>query len=147
VSSTSAPSITFELRPFDQDCRQLVPVVGADLLSDLVTDFERTQAYEPAGGYGGLVLEYYKFGDLARYLVGEQTPWPGARVPLLGCACGDWGCWPLVANVSAAEGFVSWDAFAQPHRPGRDYSGFGPFRFDEASYRHAAQDAADTARA
>ena len=47
----------------------------------------------------------------------------------------------------SSEGVVTWDAFAHPHRPGRDYSGFGPFRFGEASYRHAAQDAADTAGA
>ena len=32
---------------------------------------------------------------------------------------------------------VSWHSFRQPHRPDRDYSGFGPFRFDAAAYRAA----------
>jgi hypothetical protein len=53
----------------------------------------------------------YRFGDLRQYLVGRQPPWPGERVPLLGCDCGEWGCWPLVATVRSESGTVTWSEF------------------------------------
>lgn len=72
------------------------------------------------------------------------------QVPLLGCACGEWGCWPLIATITIAYEVVEWSSLHQPHRPGRDYTGFGPFRFAEPAYRstirataHIAGDAAD----
>jgi hypothetical protein len=59
---------------------------------------------------------------------------------LLACDCGDWGCWPLMARITVTERSVTWDAFEQPHRSTRDYTGFGPFRFDRRRYDAALQD-------
>jgi hypothetical protein len=130
-------AIRFEVRLFGTHAHELVPVVDSSSLVELVTTFEADSGYEPAGGYAGLVLEHYRFGDLTRYLAGEQSPWPGARVPLLGCQCGEWGCWPLIASVTVKDQEVLWSDFRQPHRAGRDYSRFGPFTFREPDYRHA----------
>lgn len=44
------------------------------------------------------------------------------------------GCWPLYASVAPNRDIVRWSAFKQPHRPGRDYSTFGPFEFDRVAY-------------
>ncbi|MFC7616095.1 hypothetical protein ACFQV2_24110 [Actinokineospora soli] len=71
----------------------------------------------------------------AHFLGGSATH--GTRVPLLGCSCGDLGCWPLLAHVGVADGRVVWDLFEQPFRPDRDYDRFGPFRFDLRQYRDA----------
>jgi hypothetical protein len=136
--------IQFERRPSEAAATELVAVVdGVSLV--LVRAFEVSSGYRPAGGYRGLVLDYFNFGDLARYLAGEQDPWPGSEVPLLGCDCGEWGCWPLIATVAHADGLVEWSSFRQPHRPTWDYSGFGPFRFAETDYRSAARAARDRA--
>jgi hypothetical protein len=55
---------------------------------------------------------------------------------LLGCQCGEVGCWPLTTRVTVNNNRVLWDSFRQPHRE-RDYSRFGPFVFDLDQYRNA----------
>jgi hypothetical protein len=106
----------------------------------------RGAGFDPTGGYAGPVLDNYRFGDLGLYLAGQQQPRPGARVPLLGCECGEWGCWPLLATVTIADGIAEWSDFGQPHRPERDYSRFGPLRFVEADYRAAVASVASVSR-
>jgi hypothetical protein len=103
----------------------MVPMIGSCSLADLARAFESRAGHEPAGRCAGLVLEHYNFGDLNLYLAGEQRPWPGLDVPLLGCECGEWGCWPLVARIDQADGVVEWSHFRQPHRPGHSYREFG----------------------
>ncbi|MDX3112362.1 hypothetical protein [Streptomyces scabiei] len=38
------------------------------------------------------------------------------RIPLLGCLCGIWQCWPLTAHVETTPVTVAWSAFRQPGR-------------------------------
>ncbi len=61
----------------------------------------------------------------------------GPKTPVLGCECGEWGCWPLLARITATTDLVTWDAFEQPHRKTRDYVAFGPFQFDRHQYDDA----------
>lgn len=129
--------IRFELDEFEGTSQQLVPVVDGRRLDDLAEEYERQKSFDVAGGYAGLVLDHFKVGDLRLYLFGEQQPWPGRRVPLLGCDCGELGCWPLVAVVDQESDLVRWSGFEQPHRGGRDYSDFGPFVFDRRDYNEA----------
>lgn len=56
------------------------------------------------------------------------------RISVLGCTCGDVGCWPLQARITVRESTVVWDDFVQPHRRGWDHSGLGPFTFDRGAY-------------
>ena len=76
-------------------------------------------------GYGGLIPEWFKYGALDKYFLGElenDSYFAGVnRVYLLGCGDrGDVGCWPLKARVRAEGESVVWDSFEQPHRKGRD---------------------------
>jgi len=71
------------------------------------------------------------------------------RVMLLGCACGEPSCWPLLARITVDGGRVTWSGFAQPFRPadqphGWRYDGFGPFVFDLAQYEAALAAAAQS---
>jgi hypothetical protein len=134
-------SVTWRFCPLE-NATQMVPLMSGQSLVELASEFEEAQGFQPSGHYAGLVLDNYRFGDLRRYLVGEQEPWPGHRVPLLGCNCGEWGCWPLVATVAAQGDQVTWTGFEQPHRKERDYSAFGPFVFDGDQYRTAVEAAA-----
>ncbi len=125
-----------ELRLVGADPRTVVPVVNGVTLLESVTVFEVTHELAPAGGYGGLVPEHFRLGDLTTYFLGrEPRQWPGpGRLWLLGCECGEVGCWPLEARVDVAGDLVVWTDFRQPHRPDRGYAGFGPFVFARDPY-------------
>lgn len=110
--------------------KQLIPFIDERSLVDIVGEFERAEGFQPAGGYGGLVPAFYRFGRLDRYFLGEQEPWSDGRpVAILACNCGEAGCWPLDATLKVAAAEVTWTRFSQPHRPGWDYSGLGSFTF------------------
>jgi hypothetical protein len=55
---------------------------------------------------------------------------------LMGCACGDWGCWPLTVRVDVNESTVRWHDFRNGHREW-DLSALGPFVFDRLEYEAA----------
>jgi len=121
----------------------IVPLVGGRALTELVAEFESGFKDGQAGGYAGLVPQYFSFGDLSEYYLGrddDQFPTQG-EVWLLGCECGEVGCWPLAARVAVSDTSVVWSGFGQENLPERDYSGFGPFEFDRGQYDAAVRDA------
>ncbi|MFB2597476.1 hypothetical protein ACEXQE_06775 [Herbiconiux sp. P17] len=108
-----------------------------------MAEFEAGFDDRPVGGYGGIVPRHFRFGDLTAYYLGlEEKQWPApGKVWLLGCECGEVGCWPLSAEVAVTDATVVWSGFSQPHRPQRDYMRFGPFEFDRAQYDAAVREA------
>lgn len=116
---------------------EVTPTVDGVALTDLVEAYEADQRVDVVGGYGGLVPARSR-GGLAEHLG------PG-RTAVLACECGEVGCWPLQATIAVDADVVTWSDYEQPHRPGRDYAGFGPHRFDRAQY-DAAVAAAASAR-
>jgi hypothetical protein len=132
--------VSFKVQPFEGTL-SITPVVDGTPLPEIVAAFERDEHFEPAGGYGGLIPEWFKYGALDKYFLGdfEKDSYFARmnRVYLLGCQCGEVGCWPLLARIRAEGESVVWDSFEQPHRKDRDYSGFGPFIFDAEQYREA----------
>jgi hypothetical protein len=120
--------ISFIIQPFE-GATSVMPVVDVKPLSEMISTFEHEQHFEPAGGYGGLIPEWFKYGALDRYFLGdfEKDSYFASleRVYVLGCQCGEVGCWPLLARISVGDACVTWDSFKQPHRKERDYSGFG----------------------
>jgi hypothetical protein len=123
----------------------LTPVVDGRPLTELVAEFETSHGYLPAGGYGGLMHGDFRMRDLARYFLGhDDHQWtrPG-YVWLLGCDCGEVGCWPLEARIVTDDETVIWTEFEQPHRPARDYQSFGDFVFDRTAYEQAVRRAVE----
>ena len=111
----------------------LTPVVDGTPLTDLVAEFEIAQGYaNAAGGYSGIVV-----GTDGQPLADELLT--DGRRSLLGCGCGDTGCWPLEAEIRFDDWSVTWDGFAQPHEPRWSYGGFGPFVFVLENYRAAVK--------
>ncbi len=41
---------------------------------------------------------------------------PDGKLAVLGCVCGEPGCWPLQARITVREDVVVWGEFEQPHR-------------------------------
>ena len=124
----------------------LMPCIDGERLADLIADFEREIGHtDPAGGYGAIVPWHFNLGALSSYFWGKEGPIEGdgaGEIYALFCECGEAGCWPLITHVQADDQVVVWDRFAQPHRPKRDYTGFGPFEFDRAQYDEAVAAAA-----
>lgn len=118
----------------------VAPHVDGVALTELVEQFERSSAYtDPAGGYGGLVIDYYQFGPLDSYFLGLNDLWANGKVPVLACQCGEVGCWPLMCKIEQAADAITWNEFEQPHRPKRNYMKFGPFSFARSQCRTALQ--------
>jgi hypothetical protein len=118
----------------------ITPRVDGVLLTALAEQFECSHGMiDPAGGYGGIIREF--FGPFDRYFFGKsETPdFPDAPtcIYVLGCECGEVGCWPLTCLVDAGDSEITWHSFEQPHRPARDYSSFGPFVFELEQYKEA----------
>ncbi|WP_158842969.1 hypothetical protein [Saccharothrix deserti] len=134
--------IQFDLqRRDDLGVREVVPRVDGVPLTELIDRFEANAGMQPSGdAYGGLIPQYFRFGPMEDHFHGRPTNAMGPKTPLLGCECGEWGCWPLMARVSVTPDLVTWDSFEQPHRTTRDYSGFGPFRFGRQQYDDALRE-------
>jgi hypothetical protein len=132
--------VSFTIQPFESTLA-VTPVVDGTPLPEMIAAFERDQHFEPAGGYGGLIPEWFEYGPLDRYFLGnfEKAGYFArmGRVYLLGCQCGEVGCWPLTARIRTGDESVTWDFFQQPHRKERDYAGFGSLVFDAKQYVEA----------
>lgn len=138
-------ALAFEVVTIDGGARALVPIIDGQSLVDLVAAYEAQHGFEPAGGYAGIIPAHFNFGDLTRYYEArEDRQWPSpGHAWLLGCACGEVGCWPLTARIVVGADVVTWSDFSQEHRTERDYGGFGPFVFDRAQYATAVAGVAE----
>jgi len=139
-------NLSFAVVPLSDDnaVSSIVPLVDGTDLTRLIDEFEQAHGYEPAGGYAGLVPTHFDFGALDLYFMAAGTGSMSVdnRRYLLGCECGELGCWPLQAHILTTDRYISWESFTQPFRPERDYSSFGPFRFDSEQYRQAVKEMA-----
>lgn len=86
-------------------------------------------------------LDVSGIGDPVRHFLGDPAPEfadpATGATPLLGCVCGDWGCWPLLAVVTATPSTVTWASFRQPHRQKWGELRLGPYVFARPAYEAA----------
>ena len=134
-------TLSFTVAPLSDsdEAAAVTPMVDGVSLVDLVCRFERDAGYEPAGGFAGIVPAYFNFGDLAEHFLGRQErQWPDTgRAWLLGCQCGEAGCWPLTARISLDASTVNWLDLTHEHRQERTYAGLGPYVFERTHYEAA----------
>jgi hypothetical protein len=119
---------------------EIVPIVDGRSFWDVVHEFERSRAFVPAGAYSGLLVTDRPNVLTQRF--GVDTD--GRTLILLGCECGESGCWPLECCAVDDGEVVAWSRFRQPHRPAWDYSGLGPFTFARDAYSAALADPSAT---
>lgn len=133
--------LSFKFERTDGGSAKITPCIDGVSLADLAASFEAETGYnDPAGGYGGIVPDHFRLGPLQTYFLGQEGPTEcgdQGQISALFCDCGEAGCWPLVTHVRLDDDRVIWEGFGQPHRPGRDYSTFGPFEFRRADYDKA----------
>ncbi|OKI06200.1 hypothetical protein A6A06_37480 [Streptomyces sp. CB02923] len=118
---------------------EVIPCIDGIPLTDLIDRFETEAGMQPAGdAYGGLFPQLFRFGPMDDYFQGRSADAMGMTL-LLGCECGESGCWPLEARITVTGDLVTWDSFEQPYRTKRDYTAFGPFQFDRNQYVDAVE--------
>ena len=104
-------------------------------LAEHAGDVERAFDASLAGAYGGLAP--FAAGSIHHYLGRPRATWfADGDTVLLGCDCGEWGCWPLTAKVVVMHASVRWSGFRTGHRDW-DLSGLGPFEFERVAYERA----------
>lgn len=146
--------IDFVSRPYRDGERQSgiqIRINGRDLV-DLVRIVEhpfadREGAPSIAGAYAGLPPDESTCPP-SRHFFGEPSTALyryGHKTQILGCDCGEVGCWPFLCLIEVNQGCVTWSQFEQPHRRGTGtqcawtYEELGPFEFDVGQYEHALE--------
>lgn len=119
------------------DVVEVVPYVDGRSLVALVGAVESAHGYTPAGGYGGVVPAYFRYGPAEHQWYGLGHGPSGGRAWVLACDCHEAGCWPFEVTVRADERTVRWEDPTQPYRPEWDYSSLGTLTFDRARYDEA----------
>jgi len=146
--------IEFISRPFrdgDRDSGIQIKINGRDLV-ELVRAVENPFAYKEghaslSGAYAGLPPNDDTCPP-SKHFLGEPSyavyRYEG-KTQVLGCECGEPGCWPLFCLIEAGLTRVTWSQFEQPHRtvkrsklPWR-YDELGPFEFNRDQYEHALE--------
>ena len=146
--------IEFIRRPFREGDRESgiqIKINGRDLV-ELVRAVEnafadKEDAASIAGAYAGLPPNDDTCPP-SKHFLGEPSRAIyryGAKRQVLGCECGEAGCWPLLCVIEAGPTRVIWSQFEQPHRsiersknPWR-YDELGPFEFDRGQYERALE--------
>jgi hypothetical protein len=97
-----------------------------------------------AGAYVGLPPDVVF--QPSRHLLGKPDPLyceDRSRVHVLGCECGEPGCWPLSVRIDIRDDLVVWQEFQQPHRGPQSRAGswrfdsLAAFRFERGQYEQA----------
>ncbi len=129
-------------RVYDAELGEIVAVeVNGRDLAEHAADVERPWAEaeghpDRAGGYVGLQPSWLHGSERQHFTGGpgsDMACGPADKTVLLGCGCGEPGCWPLMARVTEGPEAIVWSDFEQPHRTW-SHEGLGPFRFARARY-------------
>jgi hypothetical protein len=120
---------------------EVVIVINETSLIDLSRTAEQPWADlegkpDLAGSYMGLG-PWAVGGSSTHFLDNPHAVWfDDGDTVVLGCDCGEWGCWPLVAHITVTQDQVEWSRFRQGHREW-DLSTLGPFVFARTQYEQA----------
>lgn len=141
-------TVRFEIGKRDDPAKGIVDAVNVfvngrnlvDVLREVELPFA-TREGKPdlAGSYVGLPPEEVILPSPR--LLGEPTTYydhdsTEGKIAVLGCICGDPGCWPFRVRIALRDDVVIWSGFEQPHRSWR-YEEMRPFLFDRAQYLSA----------
>ncbi len=66
-------TLSFSVQPFE-GALAVTPIINGLPLSETVSAFERDHHFEPAGGYGGLIPQWFNYGNLKLYFLGMFEP-------------------------------------------------------------------------
>jgi hypothetical protein len=121
----------------------IVPHIDGVPLTELLRRVElpsarREKKPDLAGSYVGLMDDRVRWPS-RHYLGKPVLTWFGdGDTVLLGCTCGEWGCWPFTAIVTVEPDVVTWSGYRNGHRDW-DYGGLRDLVFDRTQYERAVR--------
>ncbi|MDR0443217.1 MAG: hypothetical protein LBH44_07425 [Treponema sp.] len=125
--------------------------INGKKLSDILKEYEKQFDEKIAGKYDGIPLSY--FGDIIKHFTGkidkDMLNYNG-KTQLLGCACGEAGCWPFLSKIKTNNNILTWNEYEQPHRKINssggywDYSNLQSFTFNKIDYENNLLRAVET---
>ncbi len=122
----------------------VVPRVNGEAMPDLLRRIEAPFARaegsrDLAGNYAGLVADEDVRWPSRHSLEEPALSWFGdGDTVLLGCTCGERGCWPFTARVTVGHGTVTWSGLRTGHRAW-DYSALRDLVFAQQQYQAAVR--------
>jgi hypothetical protein len=121
----------------------VVPYVNGEALPEMLRRIEAPSARRDgdvhlAGSYAGLPDDGIRWPS--RHYLGEPVlSWfEDGDTVLLGCGCGEWGCWPFTAVVTVEHGTVTWSGYRNGHRDW-DYGALRELVFARGQYEAAVR--------
>lgn len=126
----------------EQDAQILSIYINGENLNELMRRYEIQFEPSIAGGYEGLNIEYLKnieehfFGKLNENDIYNYD----GKTLVLGCNCGEPGCWPLIVRITEEDEVIIWSEFEQPFRDEEsaggywDYTNFKSLEFNKQLY-------------
>jgi hypothetical protein len=141
--------IRFEIGQWEDPVDAVAVFVNGRNLVEILSEVELPFATREGGP--DLAGEYVDLrpADIflpSRRLLGEPAAFydhdsAEGKIAVLGCGCGDVGCWPFWVRIKLRDDVVIWDGFEQPHRPAWRYDDLRPFVFDRGQYFSALEPA------
>ncbi|MEC0129145.1 hypothetical protein [Paenibacillus pabuli] len=136
--------IHFKIEPSQEETniKVLNIYINNENLIEIIKRYEVQFDPKIAGNYDGLNINFYK--DIDEHFFGELNEndlfnYDG-KTQILGCDCGEPGCWPLLIKISVSDEIIVWSDFEQPYRNEDsaggywDYSNLKPFVFHRKQY-------------
>ncbi|TCZ79361.1 hypothetical protein E0485_05735 [Paenibacillus albiflavus] len=126
----------------DQDAQVLGIYINGENLVELIRRYENQFDPSIAGGYEGLNIKF--LNNIKEHFTGKLNEddlfYYEGKTLIMGCNCGEPGCWPILIKVIEEDEVIVWNEFEQPHRNEEsasghwDYSKFKPLRFNRKQY-------------
>ena len=134
-------SIAFEVRPLAKSggAHEAIPLVDGLPLPEVIHAYEHAAGGIPGplDDRGGLVSENYRSGPARENWFGlRDVSGRSGEIPVLGCSCGEWGCWPTYATVVFDDETVTWREFSNLDSA-LPLAQFGPLVFRREDYENA----------
>lgn len=141
-------TINFKVEHSDEHNIQILNIfVNNENLVDLIKEFEMQHDPSIAGRYEGLSI--YSIYNLKEHFTGRLNEndvfnYQG-KTQIIGCNCGEPGCWPLLVKIIEEDEKIIWSEFEQPYRAKEsaggywNYSNFKSFEFIKNQYEEQLQ--------
>jgi hypothetical protein len=138
-------TLELELVPFKQDGYSSSTVhirINGEPLAQLAKVVELPFAEAEnhpslAGDYAPLALSDFRSDSRHSLGVPIASWFEDGDTVLMGCTCGEWGCWPLTAQVEVNVATVRWSQSRNGHRDSWDLAALGSFEFERGQYLDA----------
>jgi hypothetical protein len=121
--------------------------INNENLIDILKDYEKQFGENNPGKYDGICIYYFDDIDIIKHFMGEADKknilnYTG-KTQILGCTCGEPGCWPFLIKINISGNVIIWNEYEQPFRSKKrcgekywNYSNLKALKFNRVEYEN-----------